>query len=164
MYGKQTETAIAAISCLAEHYDEEYTDRLSAAQIAKERKLQQPFLAKILTILSQAGLVQGSPGPGGGYALARHPSDIKVYDVYCLFEREDGSLNCPFGGGTCGKGEPCPLHDKLVAVQTSLDVLLHDTTFEAYMGYASNGKKKRTKAAGGGAGKRESYRAPRGRK
>ena len=158
MYGKQTETAIAAMSRLAEVYDGH--SRLSAIDIADSRGLQRPFVGKILTMLSQAGLVTGSPGPGGGYALARAPKDIAIYDVFRLFEREDTSTECPFGGGVCGVGEPCALHDKLVELQIALNGLLHNTTFEEFRikaqqrkdGAASKGKPRK---------RRESYRAPR---
>ena len=92
MYGRQTETAIAAVSRLSEVYDGGAT-RLSASEIARDRGLQAPSVAKILTTLSQAGLVGGMPGPGGGYALARDPSEITVRDVFALFEREDDNNN-----------------------------------------------------------------------
>lgn len=131
MYGKQTETAIAALTCLAEMYDGGST-RLSAAQIAKRRNLQPPSVAKALTTLSQAGLVQGIPGPGGGYWLARHPEEITLHDAYKLYERDDLSMNCPFGGGRCGQGEPCPIHHKLVRVQEAVSGLLRDTTLAEF--------------------------------
>lgn len=131
MYGKATETAIAVMSRLAEIYDGGRT-RVSASQIAESRGLQGPFVAKVLTTLSAAGLVRGSRGPGGGFTLARQPSAITLYDVFCLFERQDDSRNCPFGGGICGAGEPCPIHEKLVEVQGALDGLLHGTTFEVF--------------------------------
>ena len=122
MYSKQTETAIASASRLAEVYDGGIT-RLSATNIADSRGLQRPFVAKILTMLSQAGLVSGAPGPGGGYTLTRPPKKIRLYDIYRLFEREDNSDACPFGGGVCGVGEPCPLHNKLVEVQDATDCI-----------------------------------------
>ena len=119
MYGKQTETAIAAMSRLAEVWDDGKV-RMSATEIADSRGLQRPFVAKILTVLSQAGLVTGSPGPGGGYALATAPTKINLHQVFRLFEREDRSDDCPFGGGVCGAGEPCPLHD----LEDAFDVAL----------------------------------------
>ena len=90
MYGKQTETAIAALSRLAEVWDEGRT-RLSAAEIADPRGLPRAMVAKILSALSQANLVNGSPGPGGGYALARAPHFMRLREPYDLFEREDTS-------------------------------------------------------------------------
>ncbi len=161
MYGKQTECAIAAMSRLAEVYDGGET-RLSAADIADSRGLQRPFVAKILSVLSRAGLVTGSRGPGGGSALARDPKKIKLYDVFKLFEREDDSTNCPFGGGRCGVGHPCPLHDKLVSVQKAMDHLLHETTFEGFrIAYKKDGQRIRRPPKHKTKRKRESYRAPR---
>lgn len=131
MYGKSTETAIAAMSLLAELYDGGKT-RLSAVDIADRRGLQRPFVAKVLNTLSQAGLVTGSRGPGGGFALAHPPKDIRLYEVFQLFERADRSDACPFGGGICGQDDPCPIHDKFIAVQHAIADVLHGTTFEEF--------------------------------
>lgn len=130
MYSKATETAIAAMTRLAEVWNPQQQTRLSASDIAEQRGLQRPFVSKVLSTLSQAGLVSGTRGPGGGFTLARNPADITLYEVYRLFEREDHGNACPFGGGICGAGEPCSLHDKLVNIQLSVDELLHETTFE----------------------------------
>jgi len=131
MYGKQTKAAIAAMSRLAEVYDEGRTP-LSASEIADARGLSQPNVAKVLSTLSKAGLVIGSPGPGGGFVLGRHPKEITIFDVFVLFERQDDSRNCPFGGGICGSGPNCPIHDDLVAVHLATEQLLHEVTFERF--------------------------------
>jgi len=73
-YGKSTQNAIAAMSRLAVGYGQD--ERLSSGDIARDRDLPQTLVAKLLTNLSQAGLVTGSPGPGGGYALAKHPEQM----------------------------------------------------------------------------------------
>lgn len=161
MYGKQTETAIAALSRLAEVYDGGKT-RLSASDIARDRNLQGPFVAKLLTLLSQAGLVDGTPGPGGGYALARPPAQIPLYQVYSLFEREDTSNICPFGGGICGAGTPCAIHDKLVGLQSALSDLLRNTTFEEFRKRYQDDGFRPTIVPPEELLKRRSYRAPSG--
>jgi len=130
-YGKTTQSAIAAMSRLAEVYDGGKT-RLSSGDIADTRKLPRPLVAKLLTILSQAGLVTGSPGPGGGYALARHPREIHLYDVAELFERTEDKRTCPFGPGWCGRGDPCPLHYKLVALDEQMVRFLKETSFDVF--------------------------------
>lgn len=131
MYGKATETAIGSMSRLAEVWDEPQR-KLSATQIAATRKLQAPFVAKVLSTLSRAGLVVGSRGPGGGFRLAKPPSEIPLFEVFRLFEREATLHQCPFGGGICGVDEPCPLHDRLATVNKAVDHVLHDTTFEVF--------------------------------
>ena len=62
MYGKQTECAIGCVSRLAEIFDGGKT-RLNAAEIAEARGLQPPSVAKILSILSNAGIVDGCASP-----------------------------------------------------------------------------------------------------
>ena len=160
MYGRQTESAIAAMSRLAEVYDGGRT-RLSASDIARERGLQGPFVAKILTSLSQAGLIDGTPGPGGGYALARPPGEITLHEVYALFERENQSVSCPFGGERCGQGEPCAIHHKLIRVQEALHDLLQGTTFEVFRTHANPGDMSRRPLDA--SPRRTTYRAPRSR-
>ena len=146
------------MSRLAEVWDEGKT-RLSANDIADSRGLPRPFVAKILGTLTQAGLVTAYRGPGGGCALASAPQEIALYDVFKLFEREDESDNCPFGGGICGVGDPCPLHDKLVDVQKSMSRLLHETTFEEFrVAYQEQGLRPARRPEESGE-KRPSYRA-----
>lgn len=135
MYGKQTERAIAAMSRLAEVWDGGRT-RLSSVDIADNRSLPRPMVAKLLTTLSQGGLVTGSPGPGGGYALSRPPSEITFRHVFELFEREDKSHICPFGGGICGSGNPCAMHDRLLGVQADVARFLDETNFERFRIFA----------------------------
>jgi Rrf2 family protein len=129
-YGKSTQTSIAALSLLAQVYDGGAT-RLSASDIAAARNLQRPFVAKLLTVLAQARLVTGSPGPGGGYALARPPEEITIYHVATLFEREDENI-CPLGKGRCGNGEPCPLHAALLGLNDSIRRMLEGLTLDIF--------------------------------
>jgi Rrf2 family iron-sulfur cluster assembly transcriptional regulator len=131
MYGKQTEAAIAVMSRLAEVYDDGRT-RLPANDIADARGLQRPRVAKVLSVLSLAGLVTGSRGPGGGFTLARRPDAITIHDVFVLFDRRDDTKNCPFGGGICGAGRACPLHEEYSAVNAATERFLKHTTFEKF--------------------------------
>jgi Rrf2 family protein len=165
MYGKATETAIAAMSRLAEVWDDGAT-RLSATDIAEARGLQKPFVGKILTALAQAKLVRGTRGPGGGFILSRPPSEIQIDEVFRLFEREDSRDICPFGGGICGVGVNCALHDKLVSVQDSVDEVLNNTTFEVFRKAFQDDKLRPTQPEDidGETGPRASYRAPHKRK
>lgn len=130
MYGKQTETAIAAVTFLAEIWQGPRTRRVSAADTADARGLQRPFVAKLLSALSQAGIVSGSPGPGGGYALAKDPADIRLRDVWLVFERPEPRKDCPYVGPACSSGSPCPLHARIQEVHESINALLDDTTFD----------------------------------
>jgi len=112
-FGKVAQTAIAAMSVLAESYDEGIT-KLNSAVIATRRDLPQPIVAKVLTTLSSLGLVDGTRGPGGGYWLKLPPAEISLHDIVAEFERVDTGIMCPFGPNWCGSGDPCPMHDSIV--------------------------------------------------
>lgn len=129
-YGKTTQYAIAAASRLAEVYDDHI--RLSSIDIARDRGLPKPVVAKVLTILSQAGIVAGSPGPGGGYALAKPPTEIRLMDVAECFDRLEKSVSCPFGPGYCGTGNPCPLHHQLLNIQEQFRRFLNNNTLDEF--------------------------------
>lgn len=133
-YGKVAQTAVAAITRLAQAYDAEKPVRLSSGQVAESRNLPKPVVAKVLVTLSQAGLVDGAPGPGGGYALAKPPGEIKLIEVAQLFGQRDDQLSCPFGPEWCGTGPQCPLHDELTAIRERIESFLVLNTLESFVG------------------------------
>lgn len=129
-YGKMSGCAVAAMSALAEvHAAGQY---MNSAQIAASRNLSHPLVAKVMTQLSGHGVVQGNRGPGGGYRLARTPETITVLEIVELFEGHRDLSSCPFGPGWCGVGEPCPLHDTLIAMNESSAATLRDINFAAF--------------------------------
>jgi Rrf2 family protein len=134
-YGKTAQHAIAAVSRLAQVYDPAKKSKLGSAEIADSRGLPRPVVAKVLTTLSQAGLVAGSPGPGGGYWLARPPGEITFYEVAALFDRLDENLGCPFGPHWCGNGPRCPIHHQLDAVRQQIADFLRRNTFAEFVGW-----------------------------
>jgi Rrf2 family transcriptional regulator, iron-sulfur cluster assembly transcription factor len=68
------------------------------------------------------------PGPGGGYRLARAPTEISLLDVVKVFEDLEDRVMCPFGPNWCGSGPKCPLHDAFVEMhQQTLDRLASET-------------------------------------
>ena len=125
-YSKLAQAGIAAVSYLAAVSAE---SRLAgSAEIATSRELSRQLIAKILTVLSRAGIVTGTPGPSGGYRLARPASEITLFDVVRVFEDPDDRVMCPFGPNWCGHGPHCPLHDTLLEMhQKAIDRLSLET-------------------------------------
>lgn len=140
-YGKTSQTAIAAMSRLAEVYAEKQP--LSSIEIARDRHLAQTLVAKLLTLLSQAGLVEGERGPGGGYRLSRSPGKISLLDIVSVFERVDNRTACPFGPDWCGKNDPCPLHDAYVQFNEQFDTFLKRTKLSVFASATAATKSKK---------------------
>ncbi len=129
VYGQTAANAIAVMSFLAA----EPARRAGSSEIAEARNISHSLTAKLLTQLAAARLVSGQPGPGGGYTLAKPPSEISLFDIASLFEQVSLPDLCPFGHGWCGKGDPCPLH---YAIENLLEVnksFMHDTTLSVFV-------------------------------
>lgn len=131
-YSKMSQNAIAAMSYLAEH-SADGEACFSSATIAEARGLSQSLVAKILTTLSQSGQVVGSPGPKGGYRLARPAHQISFHDVAQQFDRMDEQFPCPFGAEYCPNDNPCPVHDELMDMRETVERFLKDTHFGTFV-------------------------------
>ncbi|MBC2607263.1 RrF2 family transcriptional regulator [Pelagicoccus albus] len=118
-YGKASQNAIMALTYLAEGFDYGAT-RFNSRDIAQHRNLPQPIVAKLLVTLSQAGLVDGAPGPKGGYWLAKPPSEISLLDIVSHFEKIGERVACPFGVDRCNENSPCTFHRKLEELDQQL--------------------------------------------
>ena len=136
-YGKTAQNAIAAVSYLAGM--EEGALPASSAVIAKARKLPKPLVAKVLTILSRHGLVEGSTGPGGGYRLAKSAGEISLLDVVAHFDQVETPAMCPLGPEWCGNNDPCPLHETLEGLHQRTLEALASTTFEGFRAMETGG-------------------------
>jgi len=85
--------------------------RLVQAHImAKELSLPAPYLSKILQQMVKDGLTVSRKGPSGGFALARKPEEIRLYDLLDSFQKIHRVENCILGDATCSDEDPCALH------------------------------------------------------
>ena len=123
--------AIASLSYLAAHFDQKGF-KANSQTIATARSLSRPLVGKLMSQMSTAGLVNGRPGPGGGFFLSRAPKDIVLIEIVRLFEKLEDGLMCPFGPGWCGNGDPCPFHNDLEAKRDDMMDWLSKTTLEAF--------------------------------
>jgi Rrf2 family protein len=89
---------------------------LTIPEIAESEKLSQPYVAKLLSVLRQAGLIASVRGRTGGYHLARPAGEVRLGEVMRalgepLFE-DPGyceSHASPDSGGACVHSNGCTL-------------------------------------------------------
>lgn len=107
----RSEYALLALVYLARHREDGLVpaQRIAAAQAIPER-----FLEQILMILKRARCLHSSKGKGGGFQLAREPSDVTLAEVIRLF---DGAL-APIESVSkyFHKSTPIEKEDKLLTV------------------------------------------------
>jgi Rrf2 family protein len=104
-------------------------ERISTGQIAREEKIPPSFLAKIISQLSIAGLLNTSRGAHGGVSLARDPEKITLLEVV---EAIDGPIQlnvCVEQRGVCELEDDCSLQPIWQDAQNKLVTTLKDTNF-----------------------------------
>ena len=101
--------ASRALLSLALHSDVE--GPTSVRDIAERTGLPQPYLEQILLALKGAGLVRSKRGVGGGYVLARPPSEITLGEIVSAVDGPitAGDFGRPHEGGACDHEGQCVL-------------------------------------------------------
>ncbi len=123
---RQADYAVRAVLFLAEQNG---AGRAPTSQIAREKKIPPSFLAKIVSQLSVAGMVQTSRGARGGVALAKEPKDISLLEVV---EAIDGPITlneCVIDPEGCTFGDDCPVRRVWCDAQERLVSDLAATSF-----------------------------------
>lgn len=67
---------------------------LPTKTLAEFHRVPKEYLSKALQSLSQAGLVEGTLGPAGGYRLAKPAEEISFLDVVLAIEGEERAFVC----------------------------------------------------------------------
>jgi Rrf2 family protein len=67
---------------------------VAAAKLAAFYGLPAAYLNKQLQALARAGIVASTPGPRGGFTLARSPESITLLDVVVAIEGPDEAFRC----------------------------------------------------------------------
>ena len=114
---RRADYAIRTSICLAR----QGSDRLvSAPEIARRMDVPPRFLPQIMQDLVRAGLVQASPGRGGGYWLTRAPGDVSLLEVIEAVEGDIRRRTCVLRAGACADGRKCGVHDLFASAQDAL--------------------------------------------
>jgi Rrf2 family protein len=124
---RQADYAVRAVSYLA-HIGAER--RAATSQIAREEQIPPSFLAKIVSQLSVAGLLQTSRGARGGVTLAKAPEEISLLEVV---EAIDGPIllnDCVSDSGACAFADSCLVRPIWIEAQTDLVEKLKSTKFD----------------------------------
>jgi Rrf2 family protein len=123
---RQADYAVRAMAYLSELGPER---RAATSQIAQEKQIPPSFLAKIVSQLSVAGLLNTSRGARGGVSLAKSPTEISLLDVV---EAIDGPIllnECVGDGSDCSFNESCTIKAVWCDAQQELVNRLRSTTF-----------------------------------
>lgn len=108
MISQTTEYALRAVVWLAANPEKP----LTAQQIAEATRVPAGYLAKVLQGLSRAGLLHSQRGLGGGFTLARPPTQLTMWEVVQAVDPLRRIHECPLGF-EAHADELCALHRQL---------------------------------------------------
>ena len=126
---RQADYAIRAVLYISKLADNQ---RAATSQIAKEQRIPPSFLAKIISQLSIAGLLQTSRGARGGVTLAKSAHEITLLDVVEAIDGPIALNECVHDENACSFGEDCPLRPIWCEAQEDLVNRLKGTNFAQF--------------------------------
>lgn len=119
----QTDYAILALGYLSRASD---ASLVTAREIAAKYHMPTELLAKILQRLAREGVIRSTPGPCGGYALARSLEDVSVADVLRIVDGPLHFVRCT-GDACCALEATCDIVEPMRLVQDRVVAVLEKT-------------------------------------
>jgi Rrf2 family protein len=116
----QKNTRLALYSVL--EFATDPTRHMSAAEIAAKYDVSPHHLAKVLSELARAGVVESVRGVGGGYRFAGNARRLTLMDVIAMFEEFTGP-----DGDRRETGERTPVGQALGVVLAEIDEIARAT-------------------------------------
>ena len=92
---------------------------VTLAGISERQKISLSYLEQLFGKLRRRALVESVRGPGGGYHLARDPSQVSVADIVRAVEEPLDSTQCG-GRENCHGNERCMTHDLWEELNTTV--------------------------------------------
>jgi Rrf2 family iron-sulfur cluster assembly transcriptional regulator len=109
-------------------------------KISDDEEISIRYLEQIIIPLKIARLVKSIRGAGGGYILARHPSDIKLREILSALEGSCCLVECVDDEDYCDKIEECATYEIWKNASALLKDYFENTTLEDLL-KVSNKKK-----------------------
>ena len=105
----------------------------SNRQIARVLRASEAHLHKVMRRLAAAGIVLSSPGPGGGFALAKPPKKITLLNIYEAVEGSLADTKCLLTVPLCD-GKACILGGLIHQTNQQVRNYLQNTTLAQVAG------------------------------
>ena len=125
------------------------------ADLAEREGLSRKYLHTLLTGLKAAGLARSVRGAGGGFVLARHPSEIKLREILHALEGSLCLVDCVADERACDRANGCTARGVWQELSGVIENMLENLTLADVI---APEKERSSKAA-----RREKERKPRAR-
>lgn len=95
--------------------------RVTTAKLASELKIPESYIPKITKQLKKEKIISASEGTSGGYALAKNPEKISLFDVISCMESTMAISRCLEKDGFCSRNytDCCKVRQVLLDLQNT---------------------------------------------
>ncbi|MDO8490624.1 MAG: Rrf2 family transcriptional regulator [Dehalococcoidia bacterium] len=98
--------------------------------VARQEAIPEQYLEQVVAPLRIAGLVKSQRGPGGGFTLARPPSEVTLGDVVQILEGSCYLVNCVDAPETCVRSAGCVTRDLWQEMGLAMRKVLQSVTLQ----------------------------------
>ena len=117
--------ALRALQYIASHGNE---GSVPLSKIAAEEDISRKYLENIFTLLRKGGIVRSTRGPDGGYALAKKPEEISLWEIVSVADGKVSTAECVDTPEICARYEKCESKDIWDELQRHIETFLKDKT------------------------------------
>jgi len=126
MFSKSCEYAIRSVIIISQNSQQGL--KTNVKEISERAGVPEPYIAKVMQILSKVRVVQSIKGPGGGFFLSPDNKELKLIDVVKAIDGDSLFTSCGLGLKECSEKNPCPLHDRFKEVRSDIKKMLEETS------------------------------------
>lgn len=101
--------------------------RTTINEIARRQDVPEPFMAKIVSHMADAGLVATQRGTGGGLTMARPADSITLLEIVEAIDGPIALTRCTLEPSRCSRSTKCAVHPVWEQTQRQLKELLSHT-------------------------------------
>ncbi|MFC1668093.1 RrF2 family transcriptional regulator [Chlamydiota bacterium] len=115
LVNRETDYAIQALLFMAK------TDKIiTCRELKAELTMPQPFLRKIMQILTKNNILTSCKGKGGGFVLQKSPKKLFLTDIMRIFQGNFSIKECLRNRKLCPEIKICSLRRKLDSIEKLL--------------------------------------------
>ena len=103
---------------------------VTLAAISQRQQISLSYLEQLFGKLRRNELVESTRGPGGGYTLARNPSDITVAEIVTSVDEPIDATHCAGKENCLGESERCMTHDLWTSLNVRMVEFLESVTLQ----------------------------------
>ena len=101
--------------------------------LAESEGISNQFTAKILQKLHNAGLLESTMGPKGGFELSRVPEKITLREIVEAVQGPVTVNKCSIAINTCPRKSKCPIAETVDALDTKIGTWLEKVTLKSLL-------------------------------